>query len=132
MARFETYRVRLLDRRITKIYNDELAGSGLTALQFLLLGLLQGRRGCSIGQLATLAYLSTSATSRNLRIMRNRGWLLDTSNGDARRRAIQVTAEGLRIWREALPCWKSAQRRAAIVLGPEAWRALSVVVGLVH
>jgi hypothetical protein len=52
MARFE---VRLLDRQITKIYNDER-------------------------------------------------WLLDTSNGDARRRAIQITTEGLRIWREALPC----------------------------
>lgn len=120
-------KLRRLTRRITAVYDRELAAAGLRVTQFSLLAALrsdtgtgEGGDGGGIGltELAERMDMDRSTLSRNLRPLVDRGWAELAAHGqDARVRVARLTAQGLAQWQSARPHWKRAQNEVNATLG---------------
>jgi DNA-binding MarR family transcriptional regulator len=112
-------RVRLLNRVITKIYDDALRPLRLKASQVNILvaawklGLATPIKVCEI------LHLDASTLSRNVERMRARGWLEAVPTDDAREQPFRLTARGKALLRKAVPAWEVAQAQAKQLLGNE-------------
>ena len=111
--------LRVLNRVVTKLYDDALRPLGLKVSQLNLLvvtaklGLARPATVCGLLQ------LDTSTLSRNVERMRARGWLEIVPGEDARTQPFRLTAQGRRLLERAVPAWEAAQRQATEVLGDE-------------
>jgi DNA-binding MarR family transcriptional regulator len=123
----EAYRVRLLDRKFARIYNNALASLNLKGLHFLLLGVLHKRGPSTRAELCEITHMGVSTISRNLNLMRKRKWLAKVSDGKNRGGFISITKEGRLMLRTAHPLWKKAQHEALRALGPDGCRALDAL-----
>lgn len=114
-------KLRRLARRITAVYDRELAAAGLRVTQFSLLAALRsdtGTGGIGLTELAERMDMDRSTLSRNLRPLVERGWAELAAHGqDARVRVARLTAPGLAQWQAARPHWKRAQNEVNATLG---------------
>lgn len=115
-------KLRRLTRRITAVYDRELAGAGLRVTQYSLLAALRrdtgGTGGIGLTELAERMDMDRSTLSRNLRPLIDRGWAELVAHGqDARVRVARLTAPGLAQWQAARPYWKRAQNEVNATLG---------------
>ncbi len=112
-------RVRLLNRVITKIYDDAFRPYGLKVSQVNILvatwklGLANPQKVCHILQ------LDPSTLSRNVERMRAKGWLEVVPGDDAREQPFRITAHGKALLLRANPAWEKAQTKAGNLLGKE-------------
>src|ERR1700685_4622101 len=88
------FRVRMLSRMITAIYDDALAGVGLKASQFNLLVTAVNREETRPAELAKFLEMDESTLSRNVERMCAKGWLRLQSDADRRSHLIKVTEKG--------------------------------------
>ena len=122
-------RLRLLNRVVSKLYDNALRRLGLKVSQLNILvvaaklGLARPAAVCDILQ------LDTSTLSRNVERMRARGWLEVIPGEDARTQPFRLTGQGRSLLGRAVPAWEAAQSQAAELLGAEG-RALLNKVGL--
>lgn len=101
-----------------QVYAQYFNESGLTGPQFAALAFLYRDGGLSVGRLAELLDTDQTTVTRNLRLMEQRGLVRqDVAPEDRRRRIIQITADGRRVFRAALPNWQQAQAELARRLG---------------
>lgn len=116
-------KLRRLTRRITAVYDRELAAAGLRVTQFSLLAALRsdtgaGSSGIGLTELAEHMDMDRSTLSRNLRPLIDRGWAeLMAHAQDARVRVARLTPQGLAQWQAARPYWKRAQNEVNTTLG---------------
>jgi DNA-binding MarR family transcriptional regulator len=112
-------RVRLLNRRVTNLYDEALRPLGLKVSQLNILvttaklGVAQPARVCAILQ------LDVSTLSRNVERMRARGWLEVVPGEDARTQPFRLTAAGQKLLERAFPLWEEAQQQAHDLLDEE-------------
>jgi DNA-binding MarR family transcriptional regulator len=112
-------RLRLLNRVVTKCYDDALRPLGLKVSQLNILvvtarlGLARPARVCELLQ------LDASTLSRNVKPLQAHGWLEVVPDEDARAQPLRLTARGRRLIERAVPAWEEAQRRASELLGDE-------------
>ncbi len=110
-------RVRLLNRVVTKIYDDALRPWGLKVSQLNILvaagklGLARPREVCR------RLHLDASTLSRNVDRLRARGWVEAVPGGDARTRPFRLTPAGKRLLQRAAPAWTRAQAEAGALFG---------------
>ena len=110
-------RLRVLNRVVTKIYDEALRPLGIKTSQLNILvaagklGLASPLRVCEI------LHLDPSTLSRNVERMRARGWLEAVSVEDAREQPFRLTGEGKELLEQAGPPWETAQERARQLLG---------------
>ncbi len=112
--------LRKASRRLTQLYDDALASSGLRSTQFAILVELQRWADAppTVAQLAAKLVMDRSALGHNLRPLERAGLLsLREGSEDRRRRHLVLTAQGKAKVREALRLWEGAQRRFAEVFG---------------
>jgi DNA-binding MarR family transcriptional regulator len=113
-------RLRRITRRVTQIYDQFLAPSGLTIAQFGILGRVIGKRGINIGALADMLVMDPTTLSRNLRPLVRNGYLkLDRDPADQRRQLVSITERGKAVATEALPHWNKAQAHVASLVGDD-------------
>src|SRR5271168_252592 len=92
---FIGFRVRMLNRMITKIYDDALADVGLKTSQFNLLVAAVNREETRPAELAKFLEMDESTLSRNVERMCARGWLrLEPGEDDRRSHQIRLTDMG--------------------------------------
>ena len=114
-------RLRLLNRVVTKLYDDALRPFGLKVSQLNVLvaagklGLARPREVCR------RLHLDTSTLSRNVERLRARGWVEVVSGRDARTQPFRLTPAGKRLLERVIPAWAQAQGRARALLGKEGW-----------
>ena len=110
-------RVRLLNRVITKIYDDALRPLGITTNQMsILISML--RKGFSTpSEIGNFLKMEKSTLSRNLDRMRKSGWLAILAGEDGRSQCLRMTPKGKRVVEKSWPLWRSAQKKAKKVLG---------------
>lgn len=114
------FKVRRLARRITQVYDEALAGHGLTVGQFGILGRLRRRRGISIGALAEQMSIDASTLSRLLRPLGDAGLLNVLPDPDDRRaKHLWLTDAGAERVRAAYPAWMAAQATVSERLGAD-------------
>ncbi len=102
--------LRRAARRISDMYDETLAPSGLRATQFSILGALIASDGLSVKELADKLDLDRTTMGKNLRPLERDGLVaVRVSDSDRRSRAIALTTAGRRKLGTALPLWTQAQ-----------------------
>lgn len=114
-------RVRRLNRIVTGLYDEALRPFGLKVSQLNILVSAATRDWARPAELCRRLALDPSTLSRNLQVLRRRGWIEYLEDqGDARAQPFRVTISGRELLERVHPAWSSAQRRAEQVLGPRA------------
>jgi len=119
--------VRKASRRLTQLYDEALAASGLRSTQFTILAEidLRSKPPPTVAALARRLVMDRSALGHNLRPLVRDGLVrLEASDRDQRRRQVTLTAKGLATLRAAMPLWRRAQERVGTVLGAATAREL--------
>ena len=118
-------RIRLLNRVVTRIYDDALRPLGLKTSQLNIL-VVTARLGLARpAQICSRLKMEISTVSRNVDRMRTRGWIdVIDDEKDARAHRLRVSAKGRRLIEKAGPAWEAAQREVKDLLGPEEAAAL--------
>ncbi len=125
-------RLRLLNRVVTKVFDDALRPAGLKASQVNILvtawklGLASPLRVCEVLQ------MDPSTLSRNLERMRANGWLEVVPGNDGREQPFRLTGAGRQLLEKAVPRWEKAQKQAQQLLGDGAVELLRRVVKRLH
>jgi len=112
---------RVLDRALTRLYEDPIRPLGLRAPQMTLLVVISRKPGITATQVAQYLVIDRSTLSRNLTRMAQNGWVREEeSAADARARPLYLTPAGQRLLTKAMPKWKQSQIKAKEMLGVEA------------
>lgn len=110
------YRVRMLNRTISRIYDDALRPHGLRFSQMNILTTVLLRSPTQAADVGRVLALEKSTLSRNLRLMEANGWLSgeDLPSGVGRR--LRVTPQGEELYQAAAPAWRQAQETIEALL----------------
>jgi DNA-binding MarR family transcriptional regulator len=128
--------IRRAARRVTQVYDQAIAPTGLTSGQFGLLArlhaaALHGEAGLSIGALADQHGMDPTTLNRNLQPLLVAGLIHDDHDPTDRRvRKVFLTVTGRERLAAAMPLWRQAQRRMEAALGAEATLALNGLLDL--
>ena len=117
-------RLRMLNRKVTGIYDDALRPLGVKVSQTNVLTAIAKLEPVSPRVIGEVLRIEKSTLSRNLERLRSRGWLRVASGDDERSHRLYVTAKGRRLLEEALPLWKQAQTNTENLLGKRTVQAL--------
>ena len=112
-------RLRLINRVVTGIYDEAFRPYGLRVSQMNILGVIAHLGRATPAQVCQILHLEKSTFSRNVRRMRNKGWLERVPEETGRAHRLTVTKEGNEILRKAFPAWREAQRKAISLMGEE-------------
>ena len=122
------FRVRLLNRVISGIYDDALSDAGLKTSQFNVLVAVANQEKIRPAELAKILQMDESTLSRNVERMCARGWLRLESDDDRRGHLITITEKGLALISKSYPAWQKAQAEVVRQLGADGVAALRMVV----
>lgn len=114
------FKLRSLARRVTQLYDHEMAASGLKVTQYSLLAhALRGAAGTAptVSALADAMATDRTTLTRNLRPLVTAGYLEVGPGTDARSKAVRVTVAGVAAFRAARPLWQAAQARMRSIGG---------------
>ena len=120
--------LRRASRAVTRVYDQELRGSGLRVTQFTLLQALELTGKLNQGRLGELLFLDSTTLTRTLRPLLGRGWVRSLPGEDRRERHFQLTPAGRRQLEYARPGWERAQQRLQKALGVRDWQGLQTVL----
>jgi DNA-binding MarR family transcriptional regulator len=122
------FKLRQLARRVSQLYDAELAKAGLKTTQYSLLSHVLRLGPIRPGDLAHAMTLDASTLTRNLKPMVDAGWLELSAGDDARSRLVHITDAGRDKRAEAQRHWKAAQESLNQLLGIDAVRSLHALV----
>ena len=125
-------RLRMLNRAVTNIYEEELRSFGLTASQMNILVVAAKMEVARPSDVCQYLQLSASTLSRNLERMKARGWLEAIPDQDGRAQPFRVTREGRKLLARTKTSWDRAQRRVKKLLGPGGTRAIYQMADRLH
>jgi DNA-binding MarR family transcriptional regulator len=117
-------RLRMACRVITRVYNNALRPCGLKVSQMAMLVVAEDRGLIRQSEVGAQLQLDDSTLSRNLELMRAKGWLEAVLANDARVHSYRLTEAGRALLGKAIPAWRSAQREAQRLLGAAGVQAL--------
>ena len=121
-------RLRRAAHAVTRLYDQALAGSGLTARQFSLLRTISRLERPYISTLAEATGLERSTLGRNIRPLEKAG-LVELGQGeDARTRLVRLSRKGKKALDRAVPKWQTAQQRLGTVLGDRKLAELQILL----
>jgi DNA-binding MarR family transcriptional regulator len=117
-------RTRMLDRVLSRLFDDSLAPLGVRASQLTVLALLGSMEGLRAADVVRYLEMDKSTVSRGLTLLRTRGWVEESAGPNEKTRSLAVTTEGRELLQETLPLWRSAVDGARETLGEESVEAL--------
>lgn len=109
-----TAALRAASRRLTLLYDEVMAPTGLRLTQFSLLAELERREAFppTVGELAEIMTMERSALGQTLKPLERDGLIaLARDERDGRRRPVRLTAAGREAVLRTRPYWKEAHRR---------------------
>jgi len=124
-------KVRSLARRVTQLYDDILAPSGLRVTQYGLIAHARRPRGGAaptVSALAAALFTDRTTLTRNLKPLITSGLLRLEAGPDARSKAVVVTEAGERAYHGARELWKSAQARVRELAGAQSVARLESLI----
>lgn len=121
------YRVRVLNRVITNLYDTVLKPFGITVNQTTILARLTLVSKARPGAIGKALRMEKSTVSRNLERMRKNGWIEVAAGDSGTARVITVTPAGRRLLADLYPEWEKAQAAAARLLGAEGVTAVQTL-----
>lgn len=125
MGECTAYRLRIINRAISKLYDDALRPYELRVAQLNTLVAVMEAEGLTPNELSVRMHMDASTVSRNVERMCNSGWLKLVDIDDARSHEIQITEKGMRLIADVAPAWEAAQREAEELLGATIIKAIA-------
>ncbi len=119
--------VRMLNRVVTGIYDEEFRPLRLTTSQMVILALTAQHSQIRAAQLCRWLQIDASTLSRNIDRMRTNGWIAKAPTADQRSRPFQLTAAGESILHDAILAWERAQAKASRLLGTQGIALLKAI-----
>lgn len=113
------FHLRRATRRVTQIYDRELAAVELSLNQYSILR-RTGESPRTLGSLADELGMDRTTLTRNLKPLLAAGLLVETRGEDARQRLLQLSDAGRQRLAAARPHWQRAQRIIDEAFGGEA------------
>ena len=110
--------VRTAAQRLTAIYDQAMASSGVSVNQFSLLHLIYSLEGQTLKGLASASGLDRSTLGRNMRVLEKLGFVTMHIGDDARVRNVRMTPKGKGAFKLAVPLWREVQSSLAKKIGP--------------
>ena len=123
---------RLLNRIITKLYDEALRTTGLTISQMNILVVVAKCGEATPVEVGDWLHMEKSTLSRNLRRLKQNGWLTIQPAETGRTHTLKLTPKGSRILQKGLPLWESAQREAQAILGKTGVEEIMRIAGTVR
>lgn len=112
-------KLRRSTRVITAIYDEALAPSGFSVVQFSLLRML-GRAGpSSLTEFAAATGHDRTTLNRTLGPLEKSGHITSGPGADQRARIVSLTDKGREAIQVAEPYWQAAQAKVDNALGPD-------------
>ena len=118
-------------RALTQLYDSHLRASGVEGTQFSLLAVLGSGGSFSQAALGQRFGLDKTTLSRNLRLLKNNGWIKTTAAPDGRERRYILTTTGRNRLAKARPGWQRAQAELRAVLSEREWQRMFRVFRIV-
>lgn len=121
--------LRAATRKISSIYDEALAPSGINVGQYSLLKRVQRFQPVNLTDLGHQLDLDRSTISRNVRVLQKEG-LIEMAPGEADRRetSVALTPEGEALLGIAAPLWAECQSMMEAKLGPVKITALQEIL----
>ena len=95
------------------MYDDSLRPLGLHATQFSILQALDLVGEISQNRLSSLLVIDSTTLTRNLRILREKGWIEVRAGADRRKRWLRLSSLGGPELRRVTPIWEDLQATPA-------------------
>ncbi|HTN63286.1 MAG TPA: MarR family winged helix-turn-helix transcriptional regulator [Devosia sp.] len=109
--------IRKASRRMTTLYDVELAPVGINLAQFSLLKTIRRLAPVSLSDLGRTTELDRSTIGRNVKVLERMGLAQAVAGSDHREAAVELTPTGQGALHMALPLWEQAQRDIEARLG---------------
>lgn len=103
------HHVRRTARAVTRIFDEALQPTGLKAGQFNILAAISARESSSVGELVGLLAMDRTTLSRNLKPLREAGYLNAQGGAGRRPDALTLTTAGHALLSQAMIHWQEAQ-----------------------
>jgi DNA-binding MarR family transcriptional regulator len=118
------FKLRQLVRRVSQLYDQELAKAGLKTTQYSLLSHVLKLGPIRPGDLAAAMTMDASTLTRNLKPLLAAGWLELAPGADGRSRSVHLTPAGRDKRADAQRHWRAAQEQLNQQLGVDTVLAL--------
>ena len=112
-------RTRMLDRVLSRIFDNSLAPLRVRASQLTVLALIAAMEGLRAADVARSLEMDKSTVRRSLALLRARGWVEESAWPTKKLNRLEVTPEGRALLDETLVPWRSAVENARETLGEE-------------
>ena len=123
-------------RAVTQLYDGHLRASDIEAPQFALLSALDTHGPCSQAAIGHRFALDKTTLSRNLKRLKQRGWIKTAGAEDGRERRYVLSTLGRRRLSAARPAWRRAQDQLRTSMTRQEWdamwKALRVITDAAH
>jgi DNA-binding MarR family transcriptional regulator len=121
-------RTRRISRVITGIYDEGFRPIGINSPQFSLLTVIARIGPASRADIGRANHQERSTLTRNLQLMLSEGWVEEvTQERGVKNRSIALTKAGRDLLDEAVPAWRSSQKKARKLLGEEGVSAVKSI-----
>ena len=110
-------RVRLINRVVTAIYDEALRPLGIRVSQANILVAVVRRGDARPADICRLLRIEKSTLSRDVEVLKGRGWLESDPPAGGRNQVLRVTASGLDLLARSRPAWETAQAEANVLIG---------------
>jgi DNA-binding MarR family transcriptional regulator len=110
------FKLRRLSRTVSRLYDQELASTGLRITQYSLLKMIATEPG-PLARIAEQLSLERTTLTRNLKPLIAAGLVKTSLGEDARVRVVSVTAHGRQSLEHGRVAWRRAQLQLQDVLG---------------
>jgi len=113
------FRIRALSRVITNVYDTALKRHGITMNQATMLIMLSYVGKAGPGRIGQVLIMEKSTVSRNLKLMKKKGWIEAEEGETGRDQVVSVTQKGNKLLTAFHPDWEKAQKQAEELLGKQ-------------
>ena len=111
------YRVRMLNRVVSRVYDDQLRPYGIRFSQMNILTVVALKGPIQPVEVGRALAIEKSTLSRNVGLMEKNGWLKCQPAATGTGHQLKLTKKGERLYQKASAAWREAQDRVEALLG---------------
>jgi DNA-binding MarR family transcriptional regulator len=120
-------RVRLINRVITALYDEALRPFGLRISQANILAAVAHLGESRPAEVCRILRIEKSTLSRDVELMKQKGWLESDPPLGGRNQTIRLTEQGTQLLDNIQPSWEHAQFEAKQLIGEAGEAALGLI-----
>jgi DNA-binding MarR family transcriptional regulator len=119
------FATRRLARSLSRLFDSELAITGLRGTQYNVLVAIARRRGTNLTQLGAMLGMDRTTLTHALRPLQKARLVRSTTGQDRRARGIALTALGRRRVQAGVARWRAAQSAVEAAAGSAGWTEIN-------